>query len=57
MSCSGSKISDIADYLGLTGETVSRTVSALRRMCAIDLVGKHLVAIRHRGQLGQTAGA
>ena len=48
---------DIADYLGLTVETVSRTLSSLRKSGAIDLLDKHLVAIRRRRQLEQSAGA
>jgi CRP/FNR family transcriptional regulator, anaerobic regulatory protein len=35
--------SEIADYLGLTIETVSRTITQLRRMGAIDLDGLHQV--------------
>jgi CRP/FNR family transcriptional regulator, anaerobic regulatory protein len=47
---------DIADHLGLTVETVSRTFTRLRRMRLIDLVGTQLVAIRARARLEQVAG-
>ena len=48
---------DIADYLGLTVETVSRTISTLRRRALIELRDKHLVAIRQPAHLRQVAGA
>ena len=48
---------DIADYLGLTVETVSRTISSLRRRALIELRDKHLVAIRQPAHLRQVAGA
>ena len=48
--------SDIADYLGLTVETVSRTFSALRRTAAIDFLDQHLIAIRRQGRLEEVAG-
>ena len=48
---------DIADYLGLTVETVSRTISTLRRRALIELRDKHLVAIPHPAHLRQVAGA
>lgn len=38
--------SDIADYLGLTIETVSRTVTSLARQGLIELVNSHEVVIR-----------
>jgi CRP/FNR family transcriptional regulator, anaerobic regulatory protein len=37
---------DMADYLGLTIETVSRTVSRFRRLGLIELIGRHHVALR-----------
>ena len=48
---------DIADYLGLTVETVSRTISTLRRRALIELRDKHLVAIPRPAHLRQVAGA
>lgn len=42
---------DIADYLALRVETVSRTLSALRRQSAIALVGTRTVRIIDRGRL------
>ena len=48
---------DIADYLGLTVETVSRTLSSLRRQAMIEFVDRHLVAIPRPGRLEQVAGA
>jgi CRP/FNR family transcriptional regulator len=47
---------DIADYLGLTVETVSRTFSALRRKSLIGQPERHLVTIPHPRQLEQLAG-
>lgn len=47
---------DIADYLGLTMETVSRTFSSLRRTGAIDLLDTHLLAVPHRRRLEELAG-
>lgn len=37
---------DIADYLGLTLETVSRTLAELKHACIIDLDGPHLAVVR-----------
>ncbi|MEM7021518.1 MAG: helix-turn-helix domain-containing protein [Pseudomonadota bacterium] len=37
---------DMADYLGLTIETVSRTMSRFKRQGAIDLIGRQHVALR-----------
>jgi CRP-like cAMP-binding protein len=42
---------DIADYLALRVETVSRTLSALRRQGAIALVGTRSVRIIDRRRL------
>jgi CRP-like cAMP-binding protein len=36
---------DIADYLGLAVETVSRTFTALRRQCIIALIGSRYVRV------------
>jgi CRP/FNR family transcriptional regulator len=47
---------DIADHLGLTIETVSRTVSRLRREGLIGLPASHLVELRHRSALEELAG-
>ncbi len=46
---------DIADYLGLTIETVSRTLSGLRREGLIELVGKNGYRIRHAAALEAVA--
>lgn len=46
----------MADYLGLTIETVSRQVSALRRDGLIDLVGKRQVDVPDLVALGREAG-
>lgn len=48
---------DIADYLGLTVETVSRTISSLRKRALIELRDRHLVAIPRPAHLRQVAGA
>jgi CRP/FNR family nitrogen fixation transcriptional regulator len=48
---------DIADYLGLTIETVSRTLSALKRVGAIALPTIHLFDLLDRDALEDTAGA
>jgi len=42
---------DMADYLGLTIETVSRTMSRFRRLGLIDLIGRHHVALREVARL------
>jgi CRP/FNR family nitrogen fixation transcriptional regulator len=42
---------DIADYLGLAAETVSRTLSDLRQSGAIRLEGTHRVRILDRAAL------
>lgn len=48
--------SDIADYLGLTIETVSRSFTKLRSQGLIDLPDAHLVEIRDRKALEAVAG-
>ena len=48
--------SDIADYLGLTLETVSRQISALKRDGVIQLQGKRHVTIPDMGRLMEEAG-
>jgi len=47
---------DIADYLGLTIETVSRTLSAMKKAGAIALPTIHLVELIDRGSLELAAG-
>jgi CRP/FNR family nitrogen fixation transcriptional regulator len=44
---------DIADYLGLTIETVSRTLTALDRDGAIHLLTAHSVIVRQRSALAR----
>jgi len=46
---------DIADFLGLTTETVSRTFSQLRKNKTIALNGVHVVIIRNRAALNALA--
>lgn len=47
---------DIADYLGLTIETVSRSFSRLRAEGIIDLSGRDIVEVCDRDRLEQLAG-
>jgi CRP/FNR family transcriptional regulator len=47
---------DIADYLGLTIETVSRTLTLFRKERLIALPEKHLISILRRAELEQVAG-
>lgn len=47
---------DIADYLGLTIETVSRTLTALRKERLIALPDVHRVEILRRAELERVAG-
>jgi CRP/FNR family transcriptional regulator len=47
---------DIADYLGLTIETVSRTFTRFKSEHLIDLPGPHNVTIRDFGELDAIAG-
>ena len=49
--------SDIADYLGLTKETVSRVISALKRDRVIRLQSLDVIQILDRGALEQLAEA
>jgi CRP-like cAMP-binding protein len=42
---------DIADYLGLTIETVSRTLSLFQQEAAIDLPNSRRIVLRNRGAL------
>lgn len=42
---------DIADYLGLTIETISRTLSLLQQEAAIDLPNSRRILLRDRGAL------
>ena len=44
---------DIADYLGLTIETVSRTLTQLESTAAIELPSSRRVVLRNRAKLGQ----
>jgi CRP/FNR family transcriptional regulator len=46
---------DMADYLGLTIETVSRTISRFRRLGLIDLIGRQHVALRRIARLRELA--
>ena len=46
---------DMADYLGLTIETVSRTLSRFRRLGLIDLIGRQHVALRRVARLRKLA--
>lgn len=48
---------DIGDYLGLTIETVSRTISKMRRSGTIDLPRTTQVVVRSKDRLAELAGA
>ena len=48
---------DIADYLGLTMETVSRTLGRLGKDRLIELVDAHTVVLRRLAALEQVAGS
>src|SRR5690606_39193980 len=48
---------DIADYLGLTIETVSRSFSEMERTAAIDLPSSRHVVLRNRSALMQLQAA
>ncbi|AMN45008.1 helix-turn-helix domain-containing protein [Rhodoplanes sp. Z2-YC6860] len=47
---------DIADYLGLTIETVSRTLTELARTAAIELPATRCVVLRNRAALARLEG-
>jgi len=47
---------DIADYLGLTIETVSRTLTALEASAAIDVPTSRRIVLRNRGALNRMIG-
>ena len=47
---------DIADYLGLTIETVSRTLTALETRAAIDVPTSRRIVLRNRGALSRLNG-
>jgi CRP/FNR family transcriptional regulator, nitrogen fixation regulation protein len=47
---------DIADYLGLTIETVSRTLTHLERSAAIELPTSRRIVLRNRAVLGRLNG-
>jgi len=48
---------DIADYLGLTIETVSRTLTGLERTAAIELPSSRVIVLRNRAALDQLDGS
>jgi len=48
---------DIADYLGLTIESVSRAFTEMERQCAIDLPSSRHVVMRNRPSLTMAAAA
>jgi CRP/FNR family nitrogen fixation transcriptional regulator len=47
---------DIADYLGLTIETVSRTLTALESCAAIDVPSSRRIVLRSRSALNRMHG-
>jgi CRP/FNR family transcriptional regulator, nitrogen fixation regulation protein len=47
---------DIADYLGLTIETVSRTLSAFERCATIALPTSRRIVLRNRAALNRMIG-
>ena len=47
---------DIADYLGLTIETVSRTLTSLENAAAIELPSSRRIVLRNRTALGRLNG-
>ena len=46
-------LQDIADYLGLTIETVSRTITQLEKDAAIRLPSSRRIELRNRAALGR----
>jgi len=44
---------DIADYLGLTIETVCRVLSSFKRDCLIDIPNAHRIELRNRAALAE----
>ena len=44
---------DIADYLGLTIETVSRTLTQLEKIAAIELPSSRRIVLRNRSALSR----
>jgi CRP/FNR family nitrogen fixation transcriptional regulator len=48
---------DIADYLGLTIETVSRAFTEMERQCAIALPSSRHIVVRNRSTLVQLEAA
>lgn len=48
---------DIGDYLGLTIETVSRTLTALRKERLIEVNDRHLIKVRQPEALARLAGS
>ena len=48
---------DMADYLGLTIETMSRTMTSLDRLGLIHATGRHRVALRKLNMLREIAGS
>jgi CRP/FNR family nitrogen fixation transcriptional regulator len=47
---------DIADYLGLTIETVSRTLSSLASTAAIEVTTSRRIVLRNRSALSRMNG-
>lgn len=47
---------DIADYLGLTIETVSRTLTALENCAAIEVPSSRRIVLRNRSTLNRMHG-
>jgi CRP/FNR family transcriptional regulator, nitrogen fixation regulation protein len=46
---------DIADYLGLSIETVARTLSTLRHQGVLSFIGQRKIVLRDRPRLAQMA--
>ena len=47
---------DVADYLGLTVETVCRAITKLKRQNHITLIGRHTIILRRPAELARFAG-